>query len=179
MRDQGPPQRSRPQQLAGVHGARAVAVLEDDGGVRPTRLPLHFAPGLGLGAGDLLVLRERQTQRLLAQHPGTRAQRRPHLFRVENGRRTDQHRVGTLGCEHLRQVRVAGHTVARLLPEGREPIAVHVDSGHQAYAVGVFAQRGQMAAGDDASGTDDRGTEGDFPNRHTTDVPHSRKRLSP
>ena len=158
-----------------MRGARAVAVLEDDRDVRPSALTVAFR------CGDLVVLREREAQRLLAQHPGPGAQCGTRLLGVQRRRCADQHEVRLLGLQHLLDAGVSAYAAAGLCEEGREPSLVHIDGSHEAYAVGVRPECRQMAAGDDAARTHDGDAYGRPLNGHTaegssTDVSACRQR---
>lgn len=120
-------------------------MLEDHGGVGPGRL---------LGGRDLVVLGERQCQRLLAQHPGTRLEGGHRLLPVQRRRGADEDQVGACGVQHRGHGGVPGDLAAREFPEGVESALVHVDGGDQFRALGVGPERGQMAAADDGAGAD-------------------------
>ena len=146
VRDQRSAQLTAPDQFTRVGGAGAVAVLEDDGRVGARRL---------LGGRDVVVLGERQAQRLLAQHPGARLERGHRLLPVERRRGPDQHQVRPYGVEHRVHRGEPGDPLPGGCAEVVEPALVHVDGGDQFHAVGVVAQRGQMAPAHDGAGADD------------------------
>lgn len=153
MRHQRSAQLPAPYQLPCAQSPTPVPVLEDHRRVRP---------GRGLRRRDLVVLGERQAQRLLAQHPGARLQRGDGLFTVQRRRRADEHQIGPYGVQHRLHRRETRHRLPRFSPrlraEGVQPAGVDIDGGDEFDTVGVGPQRGQMAAADDRTGADDSRT---------------------
>jgi hypothetical protein len=137
-----------------VHGVGAVTVLEDDGRVPATGV---------LGGGDLVVLGERQCQRLLAQHPGTGLQGGDGLLAVERRWRADEHQVRSVHREHRGEISVPGDVretgLGGLGSERVEPGGIHVGGCDQFGAVAQGCEGGQMASGDDRAGADAGGTQ--------------------